>query len=186
MFEIHVTIKSNEIEQFKTDCIKYGCKPLLIELQTNSLNYQQLMTSQKFNHKNWDVEIENTKNFFSTKYPIQRIKVEVNPYAYQNIAIKYYETHFRLLVNTTNKYKVDMLIQQHKFHKSKNIFKQLNNTEAYQMATYRTYDINLQNFEQIINDFKYELTMSSIVFDKVEVEACVIDTNDGLDNKWLS
>ena len=54
------------------------------------------------------------------------------------------------------------------------------------MATYRTYDINLQNFEQIINDFKYELTMSSIVFDKVEVEACVIDTNDGLDNKWLS
>ena len=30
-----------------------------------------------------------------------------------------------------------------------------------------------------------KLTENDFIFDKVEIEACIIDTNDKLDNQWL-
>ena len=186
MFEIHVTVLSNEVEQFKKDCAEFGCKPLLIELQHNSGSYQQLMTSQNFKHKEWDIEIQNIKEKLETKkYLIKRIKVEINPYAYNNVPIKYYETHFRIKSNNQNESLLDDITRNFGFHKSKNVFKNIDNIFYYQMATYRTYDLDIKKFENIIETFKEKLKENSLVFDKVEVESCIIDTNDSLDKKWL-
>lgn len=185
MFEIHVTVNSGDVDGFVVDCQEYGCKPLFIELKNDESSYEQLMTSQKFGHKDWDTEINKIRKFLSEKYEIQRIKVEVNPYAYQDIDIKYYESHFRLLANESNKDLIDTFTKKHKFHKSKNIFKRISDTEYYQMATYRTYDKDITKFEDILALFKDDLTTNNITFDKVEVEACVIDTNDELDKQWL-
>ena len=185
MFEIHMTVSSKDVELFKKACSEFGCKTVLIELQNTSSSYQQLMTSQKFAHKDWDTEIQRTKEFFADKFPIERIKVEINPYAYTDASIKYYETHFRIISDSIKAPKLDSLIKAFGFHRSKNVLKTLNDTEYFQMATYRTYDLCLTNFEEVIQKFKDALTNANLVYDKVEVEACVIDTNDGLDSKWL-
>ena len=180
-----MTVISDDIDEFKKDCIEYGCKPLLIELQNDTSSYQQLMTSQKFTHKNWNLETNRATDFFSKKYKIQRVKIEVNPYAYNDLESKYYETHFRLVVNSDNKDKIDDIITRHKFHKSKNIFKKINESDVYQMATYREHGISLQKFESIVSNFRKDLENENISFDKIEIESCIVDTNDDLDKKWL-
>jgi hypothetical protein len=186
MFEIHATVSTNDIESFKKDCLFFDCKPVLIELQNNTNSYQQLMTSQKFNHTNWDVEINKTLNFFNSKYDVVRIKVEINPYVDIKTPVKYYETHFRIISSNKRNKELDNIIREFGFHKSINIFKKLNDDEYYQMATYRSYELNLSLFENKINEFKRVLTLAEFFFDKIEVEACVIDTNDELDAVWLN
>lgn len=186
MFKLHVTVSSDNVEQFKIDCMEFGCKPLLIELQKDSTSYQQLMTSQKFNHKHWEFEIMKAKEFIGSKYPIQRIKVEINPYEYGSVGIKYYETHFRIKALSSTIDKLSELVKTNEFHKSKNIFKRISDDEFYQMATYRTYDLSLSKFELVISNFKQTLIDNGFEFDKVEVKACVIDTNDSLDINWLN
>ncbi len=74
---------------------------------------------------------------------------------------------------------------ENNFHKSKNVFKKIDNDTFYLMATYRTNVIDLIRFDKIISNFKNVLNNNSFEFDKVEVEACIIDTNESLDYKWL-
>jgi len=186
MFEIHVTVRSNDVNQFRLHCAEFGCKPLLIELQNGADTYQQLMTTQKFSHSDWVGEIDRVKTYMSDKYHIERIKVEINPYAHQGIPIKYFETHYRIKANPSNIDILTRIISDAGFHKSKNIFKRINDVDFYQMATYRTYDIDITKFEMVILDFRDTLTTNGFEHDKVEVEACIIDTNDSLDYKWLN
>ena len=185
MFEIHVTVLSNDVEGFKNDCAIFGCKPLLIELQHDTGSYQQLMTSQSFRHSDWNLEIEKIKNKIESKYEIKRIKVEINPYAYNDVPIKYYETHLRIKTNVSEETLLKELTTRFGFHKSKNVFKKIDDNFYYQMATFRTYNLNIGLFENTISNFKEELIKNNFSFDKVEVEACIIDTNDSLDSKWL-
>lgn len=186
MFEIHATVIKDNVDKFKRDCSDLGCKPLLIELQNKKDSYQQLMTSQSFKHSNWDEELKIIKDKLEDKgYSIIRLKVEINPYAYSNVPIKYYETHFRIKVSNNTETLLEKISEKMKFHKSKNVFKKIDNDFYYQMATYRTYDLNIKKFENIISSFKNELINNNFEFDKVEVEACIIDTNDTIDKKWL-
>ena len=186
MFEIHATVESSDVEIFKSDCHEIGCKPLLIELENKHSRYEQLMTSQSFRHSDWDSELDKIKSALIIKgYKIQRLKVEINPYAYSNIPIKYFETHFRIKTNKSQEENLEKLTSSLGFHKSKNIFKKIDEHFYYQMATYRTFDLDISNFEDVISNFKSNLTKNNFSFDKVEVEACIIDTNDTIDALWL-
>lgn len=60
-FEIHATVENSNVEKFKADCVKIGCKPLLIELQNKDYVGNQLMTSQKFKFGNWEEELKKHK-----------------------------------------------------------------------------------------------------------------------------
>jgi hypothetical protein len=186
MFEIHATVLSDNIEQFKNDCKEFGCKSLLIELQGKSNSYQQLMTSQSFRHKNWNLELKSIKDRLENKkYKIDRLKVEINPYAHFNDDIKYYETHFRIKTNDAKSGLLEKISHDNNFHMSRNVFKNIDKNFYYRMATYRTYDLDLNKFENTILNFKNKLSDNNFEFDKVEVEACIFDTNDSIDQEWL-
>ena len=187
MFEIHVTVESNNVDNFIADCKEFGCKPILIELESyNKFSYNQLMTSQSFKRKNYFNEIDRIKKFLVNKgYSISRIKVEVHPNFYNQDIFKYLETHFRVKLNIKNVEQFGKLCIENNFHKSKNVFKKIDNDTFYLMATYRTNVIDLIRFDKIISNFKNVLNNNSFEFDKVEVEACIIDTNESLDYKWL-
>ena len=147
MFEIHATVLSDDVEQFKKDCVELGCKSLLIELQNQSgSTSQQLMTSQSFRHSNWDLELNKIKDKLQNKkYELRRLKVEINPYAYTDVPVKYYETHLRIKTSKSQEDKLVEIIKEFNFHKSKNIFKKIDDVFFYQMATYRTYDLDINN-----------------------------------------
>ena len=66
-----------------------------------------------------------------------------------------------------------------------NFSKKKDDDYKYQMCTYRSKE-NIDLFLKKINDFKKYLIDKNILFDKVEIEECILDTNENLDNKWIT
>lgn len=186
MFEIHVTVDSSNIESFKKDCNEIGCKPVLIELDCKEQKLEQLMTSQKFRGRNWKNEVNNIRNkLINKKYNISRIKVEINPQILFEESIKYLESHIRVKINNNQEEILSLLCSKLNFHKSKNKFKKIDKDNYYLMCTYRTYDLNLEKFNFIVNEFKQNLDKFYIKYDKIEIEGCILDTNETLDKNWI-
>lgn len=184
LFEIHITIESNNIEQFKLDCKNLNVKPILIDTIKDTT---QLMSSSKHNSANYKLVLDNlTNEFKSLGYNILRKKVEKFPNKTKDKDFIYYESHLRLklpkqfnnsnLLNECNKLN---------FHVSKNLFKTSNEFD-YQMITYRNYNLSFNKFNQQINKMKRFLTKENIDFDKIEIEECIFDSNEKIDKNWLS
>ena len=185
MFEIHATVESNELESFKKDCVEFGCKPILIELVNQDYKDNQLMTSQKFSHNNWELEVDNIKEkLISKNYNILRIKVEELPVPGNDY--KYLETHVRVKANEASEFYLDNIAKKHHFHKSRNVFKKIDDNNFYIMCTYRTKNSCLQKFKHAISLFTKEISDNGFEYDKLEIEGCVMDTNEILDKSWLN
>jgi len=185
MFEIHATVETNEVEKFKEDCSEFGCKPILIELINKVYVENQLMTSQKFSHFDWEKEVLLIKEkLLSKNYKILRIKVEEFPVPGNEY--KYLETHIRIKTNKEKETLLDSISKKYNFHKSRNVFKKINESEFYMMCTYRVKDSNLSAFKNKISDFTTAVSNLGFEYDKLELEGCVMDTNENLENKWLN
>jgi hypothetical protein len=185
MFEIHATVETDDVEKFKNDCCEFGCKPILIELISEDYVCNQLMTSQKFLHDDWEKEVLLIKEkLISKKYNILRIKVEEFPVPGNEY--KYLETHVRIKTNKEKEIFLDSISNKYNFHKSRNIFKKINESEFYMMCTYRVKESNLSAFKNKISDFTNALSNLGFYYDKLELEGCLMDTNENLDNKWLN
>jgi hypothetical protein len=70
------------------------------------------------------------------------------------------------------------------FHNSKNRYKKLNENEFYQLTTYRCKD-SYENFKNDLDQFLAHFESMGFIPDKVESEACIVDTNEDLDRKWI-
>ena len=53
------------------------------------------------------------------------------------------------------------------------------------MITYRSYTDHYNEFLYVIDVIKLELKLLNIQFDKIEIEECIYDTNEKIDNNWL-
>jgi hypothetical protein len=184
-FEIHATVENSNVEKFKADCVKIGCKPLLIELQNKDYVGNQLMTSQKFKFGNWEEELKNIKEKLTNlNYKILRLKVE--KYPENRDKALYLESHVRVKVTKDTEELLDQISESKGFHKSRNVFKKINDTEYYVMSTYRTKNLDLNSFWMKLFFFKEELTRNGFNYDKVETESCIFDSNENLDKSWLN
>src|ERR1044072_5861098 len=96
-FEIHLTVETKDIEKFKLDCQKFGCKPIVIETQRNLEFGTQVMTSDKYTGNSYERILNRTvSNFQGAGYKIIREKVEIFPQAQKHPNHLYYESHIRL------------------------------------------------------------------------------------------
>lgn len=189
MFEIHLTVETNDIDKFKTDCINNNVKPIVIALQDNNDKFLMLdvMTSSKHNHDDYIAEAKKIKKTFEDiGYITKRIKVEVNPYYYNINEVSgkdYFESHFRILTNSKIYDKLKQICINNNYHLSKNMFKKLEGDNFYIMSTIRLYNTTLKEFEYKIENFKTDL--QNFKYDKIEVECCLYDTNIEHDNIWI-
>jgi hypothetical protein len=192
MFEIHLTVQTDNIEKFKSDCLLVGVKPLLIELQNQAGKKKlqtDVMTAKSFKEGDWVVELDKmVADFDKLGYEVIRRKVEVDPNHYGIESVTgdyYYESHVR--VETTHK-KLPVLAalsELNKFHLSRNKFKVINHKRWYQMATLRMYDRTLTEFKNTINDFLLDIGAHELKYDKIEVECAIYDSNVKHDNVWI-
>jgi hypothetical protein len=53
------------------------------------------------------------------------------------------------------------------------------------MISYRDRNIDLISFIKIINSMTSYLKDNNILYDKVEIEECIYDTNENIDKNWL-
>lgn len=184
-FEIHITVQTTkELDEFKKDCDEIGVKPILIDL----VDQEQLMTSSKhrYNGDMRDILVPMyTKLQFDKGYQVKRMKVEKKPESIKDINFKYYETHFRLtLPKGYDRTALIALCYEYNFRLSRNLFK-VSDEFDYQMITHRTKTGGLSQFNLLVNKMKTELNNLGIVFDKIEIEECIFDTNESLDYEWL-
>ena len=185
MYEIHVTVNTQSVDKFVEDCNNLGYKPIVIGLQGE----QQVMTSTTYKGMNFEQNIEAQKEqLLDLGYELLRIKVEVHPDFIHHAAFpdpKYLECHLRIHYNPDNHEYLLSLAKQNGWHPSKNVFK-AQGGELHQLLTYRTKDLQLDRFKQAISDFWLLLIGSGFQINKKEIEACVLDTNEELDAKWLA
>jgi uncharacterized protein (TIGR00725 family) len=189
-FEIHLTVETNDIEKFKSDCQKFGCKPIMIETQRNQEFGTQVMTSDKYTGYSYErMLIKTVSNFQGAGYKILREKVEIFPQAQRHLDHMYYESHIRLtLPKDLPSYKLRQL-KNHcisdNWYYSKNLFKSSPEVN-YQMITLRMYDSTYEKFSKAVEKMEFILeTVLQLTFDKVEIEECVHDTNALIDKSWI-
>lgn len=185
-FEIHLTVDCEKeyYNHFRNVCKKIGVKPIIIDTQNN--DYNQIMTSSKHIDSN-PIYFLNKISFFLKKegFKILRKKVEKKPENIKDINFIYYESHLRLkLPLDFDLSKLNIFCSNFNLHKSKNLFKKESEIK-YQMLTYRDFSINLDKFLLHIDNICLNLKRNDIIFDKVEVEECILDTNINIDKNWL-
>lgn len=182
MFEEHITVKTNDIEQFKLDCKSLGIKPIVIHLQIDSGKEEQVMTSKCYKEDYYSFTPTIPDRLRTLGYEIVREKYELNPFKYTDLSeCCYLESHIR--IENINIGGVDLLCNNYGLHKSKNAFKIVKGTKLV-MLTLREYEIDLKKFTDIIEEIKWLLDVMGVKFDKVEIEACVSDTNTSVDDNW--
>ncbi len=181
MYEFHVTVSTNNVEKFKTDCGEIGVKPIVIDTITAD---NQVMTSSVSKDKSDIHKVVNSLCEYG--YTTLRIKIEKKPEERQDSDFIYYETHFRLrLPLGYDVTKLDQICNSFGLHRSKNLFKK-SETCKFLMLTYRTTEMTLQEFNEYIDTVKFGLILSGLIYDKVEIEECIYDSNTSLDIQWMN
>lgn len=185
-YEIHVTVETNDVEQFVLDCKQIGVKPIVIETERNNVFGQQVMTSSKHSGDHYKDTLTSIVKQLEAKYKIVRQKVEIFPEDTKHPDHIYYESHIRLKLKPGfDRRPIEELCEMFGFHMSKNLFKKDEN-HVYQMVTYRSNgNTPIQQFDDVIDAMTWHLTSRKINFDKVEIEECIYDSNISIDNSWL-
>jgi len=185
-YEIHVTVKTNDIEKFRFDCNKIGVKPILIETEKLGEFNNQVMTSSKYSGDDFKATLGLIEyQLKDLDYDILRRKVEILPSERKHDDFIYYESHLRLkLPKDFDREFLVELCRQEKFHLSKNLFKSCEGYN-YQMITYRDYEASYSQFNKVIDNMKSILEFFQIEFDKVEIEECIFDSNIFIDRNWI-
>lgn len=184
IYELHITVNSKNIEQFKKDCSNINVKPIVIDTQKGEV---QVMTSSQHNNNFYIETLNDIKNkLIGLRYDILRCKVEIKPENIKHHNFIYYESHLRLkLPKIFDSTLLKQKCKESKFHFSKNLFKS-DIDYNYQMITYRDYKSSFFEFNNIINNMKTYLNINNIDFDKIEIEECILDTNTSVDKNWLT
>lgn len=186
-YELHVTVTTTDIEKFKSDCYSIGVKPIVIETENRDKLEYQVMTSSKYDNENYMFSLGTlVKELGLMGYTVIRQKVEIQPGETKHKDHIYYESHLRLKIPyffDFNPYKAFFIKEG--WHLSKNAFKK-NENDYYQMLTYRTNTMELAEFTEKVKTLENYLGTFDIVYDKVEIEECVYDSNVSVDATWLA
>jgi len=189
-YEIHITVSQpDSIERFKQVCRAIDVKPIVIATG----DYDQVMTSSIFADGHYLNKVNKIDQHLSDAgFDVIRHKVEIMPQITKHPDHLYYESHIRFKIPkekqgyvTEKLALIERLCQRKNLHKSRNLFK-VDNEFIYQMATYRSYTDTIWQFGTHIEDVKDYAGHVGLWYDKVELEECIYDTNEGVDKKWLT
>ncbi len=214
-FEIHITVTAGDlsddnIEQFKKACSIIEVKPIILDLEINGQQpIKDIMTSSKHFGDNKSAYLECERIVFELGlhgYKVVRKKIESVPWHPAAPVINtgspikngcYFECHIGVVIDPSDKKKLENFVNhslkdgsminlggsaklsQNFFKKSKDGSKFVN------MLTYRNNMDGYPRFKQEVDGIKEYLVSEGFVFEKVEVEYAVYDTNVSHDAKWI-
>lgn len=190
-YEIHVTVKDADPEEFVSVCSEIGVKPVLLHFQTVSKDeVHDMMTSSKI--KTTESEVYRVADAIAGDLAINgmkvaRVKIETeprNPLAYKRFEQSYFESHIQVSVDNKNVSKLHQVAKKHGAHMSQNVFKLNKDGTSVIMVTLRKHGICRSNFEiqrdRLANDLS-----SVFQIGKLETEFILYDTNEAHDNTWI-
>lgn len=199
-YEIHITVKTSDVEKFKMICSNIGVKAIVVELSEDG-QHSDVMTSStiKDDEKMLNVhsEIERICNAFTDNSlsPI-RSKVETVPWHPQAPsstnkllfkAGQHFECHFAFRVNSLRELEMLTVFAKRKgLHISRNIFKKNEDGSSTWMLTLRAYMSRYEIFKDNVDSIVNSAKMYKFVLDKEpRIEFAIFDSNINHDDGWL-
>lgn len=195
-YEIHITVRTNDIDRFVQVCKMICVKPIVIDLQDSSGSsvMHDVMTSSKIYgdlKDAYDMCADLHHQLKEAGLDTIRTKVETVPW-HESAPIGnypmpdgcYFESHIPIVVDANNIATVRSLAKQIGVHASTNLFKKMtNDVGGTLMLTLRRMTGNYQDFlvrlEQCLTALK------DFDVGKVETEYAIFDSNVHHDAAWL-
>ena len=202
-YEIHVTVRTNDVERFQDVCNELGVKPIILDLQKKSGDVLcEVMTSSKIStHDKTVVEAKAemvricvllTKSGFD----VIRSKIETVPWhplapsehnGQSHFEGSHFETHFGVVINYSEDVdNLKKIAEQFKLHWSKNILKRRPDGSYIQMVTYRSYDKVSEDFSLLVDQILKTMYSKHLTLEKLpKIEFAIYDTNHEHDLNWI-
>lgn len=205
-FEAHITLKNTldlqNTEKFEKFCINNSIKPIFIELERGNTP-KQIMTSS-LHEGNFEQIKEDVKNLAAKmedqNYEVIRLKIEAHPNntgipsttsdILENQKANYFEAHYKILLpfssSSDSKQELISLCENYQAHLSKNAFKKREDNFEERFVTQRIYKVGKKEAYQSFDKLQNALEKANYQIDKKIVEYCVFDTNESVDDNWLT
>lgn len=214
-FEIHITVDSESysivnfgLEDFKSDCIEIGVKPIVLDLELKEGTLKDVMTSSKHfgdNRSAYEEANRIADKLTSLGYKVVRKKIETVPWHPAAPVLSkgeipngcYFESHIGVTITPDEKQRLSDLVNNTlcNFDEvelsgtcklSQNFFKKSKDGSKYvNMLTYRSNKCGSPTFKLEVETIKEILISNGFEFEKVEVEYALYDTNVNHDAKWI-
>jgi NTP pyrophosphatase (non-canonical NTP hydrolase) len=199
-FEIHVTVKNANKENFILSCQKLNVKPILLDLQNQDgiVVLNEVMTSSKFYGNNQAVYEELcriSKGLKDEGFDIVREKIESVPFhpsaPSKENGVKsmpkngYFESHIGIIVSDDRKSEISELAKKFNAHISKNTRKKLDNGKEKLMLTFRLYQGFYEDFKLQSSLIHQEMAKLGFEPEREIVEFSIYDTKVSHDKEWI-
>lgn len=182
--EIHVTVKTDGVEQFFSVCQEHKIKAVVItDFRSEDEFMTHVMTSQKLEGSDTDAlkELGRIKEVFSKhNFEIIREKIETNLNADRDYDKGYFESHLQFEVEDLSAFK-RIISRIGGIRLSKNDGKK--NTI---LATVRSYTGDPYLFKKQMEAIKSKFYDYGYATEKLIIEFCWLDTNIQQDADWKS
>lgn len=208
-YEIHITVKTGDVEKFKTDCNGLGINPLFIRNQRKNRFWGDLLTNQEVigQYPEAVAAMGITRNGLEgLGYEIVRQKIETTlentQFAPQtrtenlrDFSMMYYEAHFKMAMplgtpslNEFLEGKDARISTMYGLHLSTNMFSDSKKTSSF-IFTYRRNRVQVNSandFSSYVESIRRDLKRGyGLTVREVSREVCVIDSNEGHDAEWM-
>lgn len=185
-YEIHVTVETDNVQNFIDICNINNIKPIVIEFQNKLKDVEtHVMTSNRVIGNDEDALIESQRivDILKNYFKIVRVKMESSIFTKRDDYSKgYFECHLPVNVETYKEYNElnNICKKDGDMHLSNNAFKK----DVY-MVTIRKFNSNPEEFNSVINNKQSLLNINKFNVGKIIVEYCFYDTNLNKDNTWI-
>lgn len=209
-YEIHITVDPRNthgkfdsqerlLSRFRFACERANVKPILLDLHLQDGNVvKDLMTSSIFMGDNQSAYKESERIatiMYAQELHVVRKKIETIPWhpaapskEHQNPVMPpgcYFECHLNVISPVEKLELLTELAVKYKAHRSRNVFKKLDDNLVNIMVTHRSYEGVYEDFKEHLEVLKKELTNNEFVVQKEIVEFSVYDTKVSHDSNWI-
>lgn len=198
-FEIHITVRNANQENFRQVCDALDVKPIVLALQLEKEELEDVMTSSKHFGDNASVYKEMKRissGLDRAGFNVVREKIETVPWHPAAPSSKhanpimpldcYFETHLPVHMHRdTNKERLQDIAIKHNAHLSRNAFKMFDDGSYTQMVTYRCYEGTYENFQEQMEVLRTALLEANFEVGNEVVEFSLYDTKVSHDASWI-
>lgn len=188
-YEIHVTVRSPDVDAFRAFCTANALKPIVLDLQDRegTTVLTDVMTSSKVTgtvmHA-WDEMAGIARTLSISGFNVVRRKLETVPW--HHAMGRYFEAHIAVRVNDDNIDDLRESARYAKCHMSQNVFKRDGSGMSIFLLTRRDYTASREVFEIGVDASVEFLELDGFHVLKVEKELCVYDSHTAHDAAWIA
>jgi hypothetical protein len=198
-YEIHVTVRTQEVQRFMDVCSEIRVKPIVLDLQKKggSGSVQDVMTSSKITGTDFDAILENrmvSDALSSRGFEVVREKIETVPWHPKAVVYDpdtdkdgYFEAHIPIIVASEDeKTFLSDTCQSQGLHLSRNPFKTFDNGTYVQFITLRR-KVPVDKFRQLVSATVLGFLRNGIsISGSPEIEFALYDSNVNHDADWIN